>query len=51
MQEPLTVFGDYGFESPFSAFSVPSPAMVIYGVVYAIAALVLAMRTFSRRDL
>jgi ABC-type transport system involved in multi-copper enzyme maturation permease subunit len=51
MQEPLTVFGDYGFESPFSAFSVPSPAMVIYGVIYAVVALLIAMRAFSRRDL
>lgn len=51
MQEPITAFGNYGFESPFSAFSVPSPAMVVYGIIYAIVALVLAMRAFSRRDL
>lgn len=37
--------------SPFSAFSVPSPAMVVYAGVYALLVLVLAMRTFSRRDL
>jgi Cu-processing system permease protein len=51
MQEPITVFGDYGFQSPFAAFSVPSPAMVVYSVVYVIVALVLAMRAFNRRDL
>lgn len=51
MQEPLTVFGEYGFESPFSAFSVPSPAMVVYSAVYVVAALLLAMHAFSRRDL
>lgn len=37
--------------SPFSAFSVPSPAMVAYAGVYALLVLLLAMRTFSRRDL
>lgn len=37
--------------SPFSAFSVPSPAMVIYAGVYALLVLLLAMRSFSRRDL
>jgi hypothetical protein len=51
MQEPITAFGDYGFESPFAAFSVPSPAMVVYSIAYAIGALALAMHTFSRRDL
>lgn len=51
MQEPITAFGDYGFQSPFAAYSVPSPAMVVYGVVYVVAALMLAMLAFSRRDL
>ncbi|HEY0606394.1 MAG TPA: ABC transporter permease [Herpetosiphonaceae bacterium] len=37
--------------SPFSAFSVPSSAMVIYACVYALVMLLLAMRSFSRRDL
>jgi len=37
--------------TPFAAFSPPSAAMVGYGVVYAVVALLLAMRSFSRRDL
>jgi Cu-processing system permease protein len=37
--------------SPFSAFSVPSSAMVIYACVYVLVVLLLAMRSFSRRDL
>ena len=37
--------------TPFSAFSPPSAAMVVYGVAYAIVALLLAMRSFNRRDL
>jgi hypothetical protein len=37
--------------SPFSAFSVPSSMMVIYAGVYAGVMLLLAMRSFSRRDL
>jgi Cu-processing system permease protein len=37
--------------SPFSAFSVPSSAMVVYAGVYALVMLFLAMRSFSRRDL
>ena len=37
--------------TPFSAFSPPSTAMVVYGVVYAIVALLLAIRSFNRRDL
>lgn len=37
--------------SPFSAFSVPSSAMVIYAGVYVLVVLLLAMRSFSRRDL
>lgn len=37
--------------SPFSALSIPSPAMVIYAGVYAVLVLLLAMRSFSRRDL
>ncbi|HEU4327574.1 MAG TPA: ABC transporter permease [Roseiflexaceae bacterium] len=37
--------------TPFSAISVPSTAMVVYAIGYAAVALVLAMYTFSRRDL
>jgi ABC-type transport system involved in multi-copper enzyme maturation permease subunit len=37
--------------TPFSTSSVPAPAMVVYAGVYAVAALVLAMYAFSRRDL
>ena len=39
------------FMTPFAAISVPSPAMVAYSVVYAVVALLLAMRAFSSRDL
>ncbi len=46
-----SVLGLEGFISPFSAFSPPSAAMVGYGVVYAIVAVLLAMRSFNRRDL
>lgn len=37
--------------SPFSSSSVPSPAMVIYAVVYGVVLLALAMRSFGTRDL
>ena len=37
--------------TPFSGTSPPSQAMVIYAALYAAAALGLAMRVFSRRDL
>jgi Cu-processing system permease protein len=40
-----------GIVSPFSAFSPPSAVMVGYGVIYAVIALLFAMRNFSRRDL
>ena len=48
MQSPLV--GALGF-SPFSAASVPSPAMVVYAVLYLLATLGLAIRQFQRRDL
>lgn len=48
MQSPLV--RAIGF-SPFSAPSVPSPAMVLYAVAYTALALALAMRQFNRRDL
>jgi ABC-type transport system involved in multi-copper enzyme maturation permease subunit len=48
MQSPLV--RALGF-SPFSAPTVPSAAMIWYALLYAIVALVLAMRQFSSRDL
>jgi len=48
MESPLV--RALGF-SPFSAPTVPSPVMVGYAVVYAIVALILAIRQFNRRDL
>ncbi|HEX7433665.1 MAG TPA: ABC transporter permease subunit [Anaerolineaceae bacterium] len=49
MQSPLSTM--LGGATPFSSISVPSPLMVIYAGVYILVALVLAVRTFSRRDL
>jgi Cu-processing system permease protein len=37
--------------TPFTTSSVPSPAMIVFAVVYAAVALLLAMRSLSRRDL
>lgn len=48
MESPLV--RALGF-SPFSAPTVPSPAMVGYAIVYAILALILAIHQFNRRDL
>jgi ABC-type transport system involved in multi-copper enzyme maturation permease subunit len=48
MQSPLV--RALGF-SPFSAASMPSGIMVLYGLIYAILALLMAIRLFSRRDL
>ena len=48
MTAPLTRMVSFG---PFSSASVPSPAMIIYGGLYLLAALGMAVRTFSRRDL
>lgn len=48
MQSPLV--SALGF-SPFTASSMPSLVMVLYGMIYAILALLLAIRLFSRRDL
>jgi ABC-type transport system involved in multi-copper enzyme maturation permease subunit len=45
-----TAIGAVG-RNPFSSLSVPSPAMVVYGAVYTVAALSLAVRRFSRRDI
>lgn len=48
LQSPLS--GVLGF-SPFTSVSVPSPAMIVYAVLYALASLFLAMRAFQKRDL
>jgi ABC-type transport system involved in multi-copper enzyme maturation permease subunit len=48
MQSPLV--SALGF-SPFTSASMPSTAMVLYGVVYAVLALLLAVIFFNRRDL
>jgi ABC-type transport system involved in multi-copper enzyme maturation permease subunit len=48
MQSPLA--STLGI-SPFGAFSVPSLLMVIYAVLYLLAALILSMRIFQKRDL
>jgi len=37
--------------TPFSSVSVPSPAMIVYAVIYALVILILAVRKFQRRDL
>ncbi|MGQ9828082.1 MAG: ABC transporter permease [Roseiflexus sp.] len=47
MQSPLA----NSLPGPFSTTSVPSEAMVIYAVVYALVVLLLAMRSFGQRDL
>ena len=48
MQSPLS--GVLGM-SPFSATSVPSSLMILYAVLYLLAALSLSIRIFQRRDL
>ncbi len=48
MQSPIVAA--LGF-SPFTAASMPSTLMVLYGIVYAILALLLAVSLFNRRDL
>jgi ABC-type transport system involved in multi-copper enzyme maturation permease subunit len=48
MQSPLS--GILGM-SPFSATSVPSSLMILYAVLYLLAALILSIRIFQRRDL
>ena len=48
MQSPLV--SALGF-SPFTAASMPSQVMVIYGLIYAILALFLSIRLFNKRDL
>jgi ABC-type transport system involved in multi-copper enzyme maturation permease subunit len=48
MQSPLS--GALGM-SPFGTFSIPSPAMIVYAVIYIAIALALALRIFAQRDL
>lgn len=48
MQSPLMALTGF---NPFGAMSVPSAAMIVYAVLYLLAALALAVRTFGRRDL
>jgi hypothetical protein len=48
MQSPLS--GILGM-SPFSATSVPSSLMILYAVLYLLAALISSIRIFQRRDL
>ncbi|MES0361419.1 MAG: ABC transporter permease subunit [Anaerolineales bacterium] len=48
MQSPLV--SALGF-SPFTAASMPSQIMVLYGLIYGTLALLLAIRLFGRRDL
>jgi ABC-type transport system involved in multi-copper enzyme maturation permease subunit len=41
----------YGFDvSPFSISSQPTPAFIVYGVIYTVVLLLIAMRVFSQRD-
>jgi hypothetical protein len=48
MQSP--VVAALGF-SPFTSNYVPSPAMLVYAVLYMLLAIYLAVRQFTRRDL
>lgn len=48
MTAPLSRMISFG---PFTSGSVPSPAMMIYGGLYLLAALWIAVRQFDRRDL
>jgi Cu-processing system permease protein len=48
MQSPMV--SALGF-SPFTSASMPSSLMVVYGAVYAVLALILAIVLFNRRDL
>lgn len=47
MQPPLANM----IPTPFSVASVPSPAMVVYAALYGVVALLIAARSFGRRDL
>jgi ABC-type transport system involved in multi-copper enzyme maturation permease subunit len=43
--------GGFASQSPFAAYAVPSPSIVLYAVAYGLVAVLLAMVSFSRRDL
>lgn len=49
MQPPVNVPGN--FVSPFGAFTEPGPQFVTYALAYTLVALLLALWSFSRRDL
>lgn len=49
LMQPATI-RDFGI-TPFTVTSVPNAAMVWYALLYGLAALALAVRTFSRKDL
>lgn len=51
MTPPITQSLGAALGGPFMAISVPSPAMVLYAAFYLAAALALAIRRFSTRDL
>ena len=48
MQTPLSDLLGFSF---FTSSSVPSPLMMVYAVIYALVALLLALRSFQHRDL
>jgi hypothetical protein len=48
MQAPLSAALQM---TPFATLSVPSVLMVVYAILYLVAMLVLAIRTFQRRDI
>jgi ABC-type transport system involved in multi-copper enzyme maturation permease subunit len=48
--EPRLVTG-FEFAGPFAVSSQPSDAMIVYAVIYMVVLLLLALRSFSRRDL
>ena len=45
------ILGATGGVSPFSSLTTPSTAMIVYAVVYAMVALIIAQVLFERRDL
>ncbi len=51
MTPTLTQSLGFGIGGPFITVSLPSPAMVVYAVLYLLVALVFAARQFRRRDL
>jgi ABC-type transport system involved in multi-copper enzyme maturation permease subunit len=49
MQSALS--GMVGGMTPFTSSSVPSPAMIVYAVLYLLVVFALAIRKFQKRDL